>query len=547
MKKTISIILMAIMVLSMVACGGPANPGGSNTPTRPPVENYVPSYPIVDELLVLQGVTYGADPNKAGENNRSVWAEIEKYTNIKIEWTVLESADALVTYLAGNEWPDIIHTKAELTSSLVNDYGIIGGRFVDWTQYLDIMPNLRKALQDYPEALAKETLLNGEAYGLPRMNGASATGVVARPYIRTDVLEKAGIKELPKTVDEFYACLKTLYNYYGEPGLIMDKAVNTSWAPLLFAAFGELTRIGFDDNGDGTVVHTYSSEQMKEYYKFMNKLYEENLLHKEFLTMKNATKAGLVQKVDSGVAFLPSAAAQGLSAEHLTNGNWDYLTCLAPLTSSFDSTQTLAGKLSLGASSIYVSAQSEHVEEIMKMLDVSYATEEIVEGSGLYGMSFGYGSEGIGWTWNEDGTYNQNDGSAFGYSSYTLLQTTELIFYSTGRLDAWGVQATTAVGNARSRQLGFINAVLPYQVTEHLFDETMFKFTDDEQMILDNHLTEINTYDAEMYAAFITGSKDIDAEWNTYVNTLKQMGINEVIEVYQAAYDRWNAALNSGK
>ena len=162
-------------------------------------------------------------------------------------------------------------------------------------------------------------------------------------------------------------------------------------------------------------------------------------------------------------------------------------------------------------------------------------------------MSFGYGSEGIGWTWNEDGTYNQNDGTEYGYTSYTLLQTNELIYYSTGRLDAWGVQATTAIGNARARQLGFIDAVLPYQVTENLFDETMLKFTDDEQMILDNHLTEIQTYDSEMYAAFITGAKDIDAEWNTYVNTLKQMGNEDVIEVYQAAYDRWNNALASAK
>ena len=183
----------------------------------------------------------------------------------------------------------------------------------------------------------------------------------------------------------------------------------------------------------------------------------------------------------------------------------------------------------------------------MKMLDVSYATEEVVEGSGLYGMSFGYGSEGIGWTWNEDGTYTQSDGKAFGWNSYTELQTMELIYYSTGRLDAWGVQATTAIGNARARQLGFINAVLPYQVTENLFDETMLKFTDDEQMILDNHLTGIATYDSEMYAAFITGSKDIDAEWNTYVNELKKMGVEDVIEVYQDAYDRWNLALNSGK
>ena len=71
MKKIISLILMAIMVISMVACG-PTGPVVPN-PTDPtdPAQNYVPSYPIVDEKLVLQGVTYGADPNKAGASCRA--------------------------------------------------------------------------------------------------------------------------------------------------------------------------------------------------------------------------------------------------------------------------------------------------------------------------------------------------------------------------------------------------------------------------------------------------------------------------------------------
>ena len=44
-----------------------------------------------------------------------------------------------------------------------------------------------------------------------------------------------------------------------------------------------------------------------------------------------------------------------------------------------------------------------------------------------------------------------------------------------------------------------------------------------------------------MNAAFITGQKDIEAEWDTYLKTLDDMGLQEVIDVYQAALDRYNA------
>ena len=39
-----------------------------------------------------------------------------------------------------------------------------------------------------------------------------------------------------------------------------------------------------------------------------------------------------------------------------------------------------------------------------------------------------------------------------------------------------------------------------------------------------------------MTAAFLTGSKDIDAEWDAYLAELDKIGIEELQEIYQAAY-----------
>ena len=44
-----------------------------------------------------------------------------------------------------------------------------------------------------------------------------------------------------------------------------------------------------------------------------------------------------------------------------------------------------------------------------------------------------------------------------------------------------------------------------------------------------------------MEGKFITGVVDIETGWDEYCETLEKMGVQEVIEVYQAAYDRFNA------
>ena len=43
-----------------------------------------------------------------------------------------------------------------------------------------------------------------------------------------------------------------------------------------------------------------------------------------------------------------------------------------------------------------------------------------------------------------------------------------------------------------------------------------------------------------MEGRFITGVSDVEKDWDSYCATLETMGLQEVLEVYQAAYDRWN-------
>ena len=53
-------------------------------------------------------------------------------------------------------------------------------------------------------------------------------------------------------------------------------------------------------------------------------------------------------------------------------------------------------------------------------------------------------------------------------------------------------------------------------------------------------MADIETYVDEMVMAFISGRESLD-NWDSYVETVKGMGIDNVIGIYQDAIDAWNA------
>ena len=61
--------------------------------------------------------------------------------------------------------------------------------------------------------------------------------------------------------------------------------------------------------------------------------------------------------------------------------------------------------------------------------------------------------------------------------------------------------------------------------------------TDELESVVDSK-TEITKYLYESVGAFLTGAKDIDAEWDNYKTQMKKLGADELLQVYQTAWDR---------
>lgn len=552
-KKLISMMLCAAMVVSACACGNTADEEkGKTTSEETKVqestqggtaegkssaeqdEEEEPTYPIVDEQITVKGLL--VDMNTEQGDTRIVWDEVSELTGIQFEWIFLDS-ESLAVYLAGGDWDfDFIHYS--LDSTLVNDYGVEGGMFADYTDYLQYMPNLQAVFEEYPEALKAVKESNGEIYRLPMIE-KSATATQARAYYRTDMLEEAGL-DMPATTEELYEALKVLKEKNGGAAPFSGFGLNETgyWGLMLYSAFGPSVNANFEDDGTGTVVFNRTSEQYKHYLEYMHKLYAEGLINQEYLTLDYAGALALTQSGET--AFL-GMEAHSLGAADFEDGEF-HLSAVTPLTSEYDSERKVLGQLPVSLNGFFLNAESEYLVEMCKVFDIMFADEEVVEGSGLYGMSFCYGLENEHWKYSDNGEKTYEFITPEGYDgSFTNFQYNELIFTNAGLVTA--LEGYTATGNSNSvaRQKAFVNNVIPYHCADsEVFPENFLKFTSDEQYVITNKYTDIQSYYTEMTSKFITGVEDIDTKWDEYCETFEVMGIDEVLAAYQAAYDRWN-------
>lgn len=540
-KRIISLLLAATMVFSVCACGNdketqkPVNSSEAQTSeatqqtgTTESVEVEKPLYPLVEEPITVTGVVMGT---MEGES-RAVWEKVSEITGVNFEWIIIDK-EALNTFLASDWEFDFIHSKA-ISSSVVNDYGVLGGMLADYNDYLHLMPHLSATFEEYPEAKKAMTETNGAIYTLPALE-VSATTTQVRPYYRTDLLEKYDIP-VPTTTEELYQALKTYKEKNGTAGfsaLFLDET--RYWGAMLYAAFGTSVQPDFEDDGTGNVVYNRTSEQYKHYLEYMHKLYSEGLIQQEYMTNDQQVCIGLATNGDT---VFYAQEAHSLSADIWDDGEF-HLSVMAPLTSEYSNDQEVLRQLPIANGGMLLNAKSEHLDVLVQAIDIMYATEEVVEGSGLHGMSFCYGIDGVDYIKSEDGTYEFVWPEE--YASFTDYQYKGLIWENAGRATDLAGYITSTPGNAQARQIGFRDNIFPYACdASKVYPSNFLKFTIEEQDVLTNRYADIQSYVKEMRDKFIQGVVDFETGWTDYCATIEKMHIDEVLEIHQAAYDRWN-------
>ena len=341
------------------------------------------------------------------------------------------------------------------------------------------------------------------------------------------------------TTDELYNVLVALKKYNdGAAPLCVPADTNSAAATVIFPAFGKATLIDFEEDENNKVVYNRTTDQYRYYMQYMHKLYAEGLLHQEYATLDGNTKTSLAT---AGKTVFMDGTANGLAEDAFPSGKVE-LNALGALTSEYSSEKKLPGQSPISMSGgFFINAESKYIKELCRAFDIMYATKEVAPGTGLYGESFCYGNEGVNWKYSNDEHTKYDFILPEGVTgSFTSYQYSYIIFTNSGRATALKGCVTSTPGNNQARQLGFVNNVIPYQ-DPNPFPTNFLKFTDDEQTVVTDKYTDIKKYVTEMNDKFISGIEDInsDAKWNEYTKRIADMGIDEVLKVYQASYDRW--------
>lgn len=265
MKKILSFVLAAVMLLSLAACGG-----SNDTPDDG--INYdidLGNKPALEILMPNSGKSI----EEVNSNSNALL--IEQLTGYETNYTQLpaDAANTLSTIFMDRKPYNMMKLTKDQFSDLVND-----DLLVDITDALsvfapDILANISEESWDV-------VTVDGRIYGIPER--ASSDNIENPIILNYDLMLKLKL-DMPETLDEFTNVLRAMTKELGKPALTFDKF--TPLVHAISAAFGIYsTWQEYTVDGETKVLFYMNAPGYKDYVDYMNMLYTEGLIDKEVST-----------------------------------------------------------------------------------------------------------------------------------------------------------------------------------------------------------------------------------------------------------------------
>lgn len=233
---------------------------------------------------------------------------------LKTEYPVSSDDQKVALMIAEQEYPDMIFAKGD-AGSLID-----AGALIDMTDLIEEYgPNIKKLYGDELDKLkySKEdpSIYQLSSYGV----GGQIYKSSGTAQMQWDVLKENDYK-IPESLEEYETMLKNYMEAHPttEDGMetigITLSASDWHWMITLGNPSGYIAE-GAPDNGEWLIdennqaVYKYRSEKIREYFKWLNRMYNEGILDSEFATQ---THEDYIAKIASGRVL------------SLLDTDWDY-------------------------------------------------------------------------------------------------------------------------------------------------------------------------------------------------------------------------------
>ncbi|AGC67237.1 putative ABC-type sugar transport system, periplasmic component [Thermoclostridium stercorarium subsp. stercorarium DSM 8532] len=539
MKKTLLMLLLVLAVLT-TACGAPAAKpdGGESQKADTIIAAPVPGSDgkISDEKITLRAFQYVLENQQVDFDNMWFYQELEKKTNIHIEWELVKDADwntKLNLMFASGDWPDMI-LRGEVD---IEEYGVNQGILVPLDDYIEkYMPNYYSRLY-LNDAYVSIPASDGKMYYIGNLI-AQNVNHESHWFINKTWLDNLGL-EIPKTVDELTNVLRAFRdsdpNRNGEKDEIPMSAGGLTnhiqGVYTYFAQFGVplqyFVYACIDDNQK--VVFPGYLPGFRDACEWLHLCYREGLLDPEAITQDSNVWGTKMNAGRVGYTTYLRLINTALTPETAAN----YVSILPPASKHGVKVPRILEVPTLGAA---LTVANKHIPETLMWIDAQLETETMMVA--YNGPIHEGGPIEPTMKINDQGKYEilyvpENN------ELYNYVPVYHAQFFAPGDyyFKIYEMPPHRVERYEYSKEYEGAGILEKYS---YVYLQRLVKMTNEESIEVSRLYNEIDKFMKESITNFITNGVT-DESWQQFLNTAKAVGVDRYVEIYQKAYDNYLA------
>ena len=557
MKKLISVLVLAAMLLSLAACGGGETEKQESAGIHSLVADYGfqwtdTSAPIVNERGAeeISFTIYSSKNASALDyNDMKIMQDLFASTNVNVFWeNVSESVYS--------QQKNLIFGNADDRPDAIYHAGMSSGEIIKYAKrkvlvaisdYLEYMPNFSRILEERPDIKAQ--LINvedGKIYSLPRIeemgllqnpNLLFLNKVWAQAAIEAGAVDGLSAADLVDGINITSAQMEQLLTYFrdndmngnGDAGDERPLSfVHNNWQGNQCDLYG---MFGLNDNlehrviVDGKVTYTVQDDRFKDATNFLAKWVSTGLID----------QVSFEQSQDNFLANGKGLETYGAfywwESETVVSNPENYIVCNPLIGPNGDQTVYVSNNPEVGTGEVIIFSDCANVEVLLAYFDRFYDP--------MISAQINYGPIGIVYEEELDanGMLVQKEVPEGMTTDELRLQNAPLgIIYLSDY--AWN-NVVNMEPRAQLRLERLAMVATPF-VPEGVEPCPNLQFTLEELNTLSNYETNLNDYIRTNLINWLLKGGVSDAQWDAFQADLAgKCRINELQQVYQDAYDRY--------
>lgn len=502
--------------------------------------------------VTLAGLTACANSNNANKDDKSGedsykittvrwsdWGEdyhkgfltdSAKESDIDVKWDTLVAADwadKKSVLVASGDLPDaFLGSNAFTDSEIAQNQSL----FIPLEDLIkENMPNLTKAMEKEPKIKAMITAPDGHIYSLPKKLPMRPT-VANQLFINKKWLDNLGLK-VPETYDDLVKVLQEFKdkdaNGNGDTSDEIPFGAG-NFDPTFSYILPFNNRLGADNTyemsvKDGKPVYLRTEESYKQGIAAMHEAYKKGLIDPEIFT--EDTSMSVAKRMDKGVSRV--GVSSGWTAD-ATFGLHSSEYIALPALKGMDGKQYVFSDpdhYNYGRNEILITNKSKNPAKLLKWLDKLYTDEASIQN--FYG-SFGIATEKNG---DKFKVLPPKDGkSADEYAWINSLRDFGPKYVSDDINSRVEIDQTQGDGLKLKMDQDLKQFALPAYPNVIYSQEELNK--------LSSIYVSIESYVKQQASKWVVEG-GIEKEWDSYKETLKNMGLDEFMKIQQEAYNRY--------